>query len=65
MIKINNNFKFYYKCLLIESLKLKIEIPFKCVSEVWVPNDGRSSITESGKTITSKKKSPCSGRRVI
>ena len=40
------------------TLKLKIEIPFNCESEVWVPNDGRSSITESGKAITSKENHP-------
>ena len=42
-------------CGQIESLKLKIEIPFNCESEVWIPNGGRSSITESGKAIASKK----------
>jgi len=42
-------------CEQIESLKLKIEIPFNCESEVWLPNENQSSITESGKAIASKK----------
>ncbi|MCK9640078.1 MAG: glycoside hydrolase family 78 protein [Prolixibacteraceae bacterium] len=37
------------------TLKLNIEIPFNCESEVWIPNEHQSSIMESGKAIASKK----------
>jgi alpha-L-rhamnosidase len=36
-------------------LKLKIEIPFNCQSEVWIPNDGKTVVFESGKPVVNKK----------
>ena len=37
------------------SLALKIEIPFNCQSEVWIPVKTDASVTESGKPIESVK----------
>jgi alpha-L-rhamnosidase len=37
------------------TLKMKIEIPFNCRSEVWIPADKNAKITESGKPIESTK----------
>jgi alpha-L-rhamnosidase len=37
------------------SLKMTIEIPFNCQSEVWVPIGKNIAVTESGKPIDSKK----------
>ncbi len=37
------------------TLKMKLEIPFNCSSEVWIPADSNSRIMESGKPVESKK----------
>lgn len=36
-------------------LKLNVEIPFNCQSEVWIPNDGKTKVYESGKPVGDKK----------
>lgn len=37
------------------NLVIKVEIPFNCQSEVWIPVKADASVTESGKTIESVK----------
>ncbi len=37
------------------TLKLNMEIPFNCQSEVWIPNKGLSEVLESGKLVSRQK----------